>query len=120
MAEWLQNETALFITSDSLLELVVDQCRTRHSQLTPTQDNLIRCICRLPDVFAGRLGHDLQHCFLPVPYYHRMADIILLSLQQVCDGLRGMCLCNHHHSLYSSTLVSHGCLFIQLYYVICY
>lgn len=75
-----------------LCQVLYGECRRDPSHgLTYRQEQLVGVVCRLPDLLANRMGHQLHHSLLPREYFTALGRSMLACLEQVHRALRGGC-----------------------------
>ena len=90
VARWLANEVVDLLTADSLTSDLFTQCSNIPSpRLSPTQEQLVGVVCRLPDLLANRLGRSLPDTLLPVTYFKLVGRVLWECLKQVYATIKG-------------------------------
>ena len=78
------------ISSDQLCQVLYEECRRDPSHgLTSWQEQLVGVVCRLPDLLANRMGHQLHHSLLPRKYFAALSRSVLVCLEKVHGALQG-------------------------------
>ena len=90
-AAWLEKEAKEVVSTGALADLLWEQCTedVAANALSPTQERLVGCVCKLPDVVAGRMGREVSPNLLPRAFFSRLATCVHHCLEKLHLSLKG-------------------------------
>ena len=88
---WLEKEAKHVVSTGALADLLWEQCveNITANSLSAAQEHLVGCVCKLPDVVAGRMGREVSLDLLPRAFFSRLATCVYCCLEKVHSSLKG-------------------------------
>ena len=87
IAAWLAGRAKLLFSST---HVIFEQCRQPgNAVLTPFQEHIIGCMCRIPDLVSNALKCSVDPSLLPASLFTELAHTLIRNLDQVYQAIRG-------------------------------
>ncbi|KAL5473030.1 hypothetical protein EMCRGX_G027470 [Ephydatia muelleri] len=100
IAAWLAGRAKLLFSST---HVIFEQCRQPgNAVLTPFQEHIIGCMCRIPDLVSNALKCSVDPSLLPASLFTELAHTLIRNLDQVYQAIRAGVSCS---TVFPATLV---------------